>query len=104
MRPPSLSLPRPPRKATSPRPQMNSPLSGYEESRLRGRFSFRSPAANRCDTDVRLPHLMVGHFCEIDFARLARGGVHYHCLDVDNTLLPQTAEALDPAVISHLEE
>lgn len=79
-------------------------MSGLEESRPRGRFSFRSPSANRCDVDPRLPHQLVRTFCDIDFRALAERGIVHSCLDVDNTLLPQTGEFVDPAVVRHLQE
>jgi HAD superfamily phosphatase (TIGR01668 family) len=82
---------------------MSSSLTGLQESRPRGRFSFHTPSSSDCVVDPRLPHEIVREFCEIDFDRLAAKGVHKICLDVDNTLLGQTAEILEPAVVNHLK-
>ena len=83
---------------------MSSMSSDLQENRLSRRFSFRSPETNRCEIDPRLPHWMVRHFLEIDFVKLAQLGIRYLCLDVDNTLLPQTAEKIDSAVVRRLQE
>lgn len=73
-----------------------------KENQSPGRFSFRSPLKNRCNIDWRLPHQLVDHFCDIDFKALAEQGITKVCLDVDNTLMPQKAEVVDPAVVRHL--
>lgn len=49
-----------------------------------------------------MPHQLVHRFCDIDFDKLAAAGIRKVCLDIDNTLLAQTAEILEPTVVEHL--
>ena len=51
-----------------------------------------------------MPHQLVHRFCDIDFDKLADAGIRKVCLDIDNTLLAQTAEILEPAVVQHLRD
>lgn len=50
------------------------------------------------------PDMVARRFEEIDFSVALSEGRKFLCLDLDNTLLPQTGQALEPAVVAKLEQ
>lgn len=55
-------------------------------------------------SELYLPNLAARRFEEIDFSQVFNETRRYLCLDLDNTLLPQTGEAISQLVIDKLQE
>ena len=53
-------------------------------------------------SELYLPDLAARRFEEIDFSQVFNEKRRFLCLDLDNTLLPQTGERVDPAVMETL--
>jgi HAD superfamily phosphatase (TIGR01668 family) len=76
-----------------------------QEDRLEGRFFFSQPYQQvRLGLDPRLPDLVLSSILEVNFARLAERGIVNFVFDVDNTLLPQFSQKVEPPVIAHLQK
>ena len=55
-------------------------------------------------SELYLPNLAARRFEEIDFSQVFNEKRRFLCLDLDNTLLPQTGEAISQLVIDKLQE
>ncbi|MFA5503886.1 MAG: HAD-IIIA family hydrolase [Vulcanimicrobiota bacterium] len=55
-------------------------------------------------SELYLPDLAARRFEEIDFSAVFNPQRKFLCLDLDNTLLPQTGEVINPAVLQVLGE
>lgn len=55
-------------------------------------------------SELYLPNQAAHRFEQIDFSLALADGRRFLCLDLDNTLLPQTGEELSPLVVSKLDE
>jgi HAD superfamily phosphatase (TIGR01668 family) len=68
------------------------------------RFFFSQPYHQvRQGLDPRLPDLVLPSILEVPFAELAERGIVNYIFDVDNTLLPQFAQQVDPKVVKVLQ-
>lgn len=86
-------------------PEAGLPEGANSEDRLQGRFLFSPPHSQvRLGLDPRLPDLCVPSIWDVPFASLAQRGIVNYIFDVDNTILPQFSNVVEPRVIECLQK